>query len=127
MKSFIDLLDEANSEIKTISVEDLKLILDNPQTLIIDVQSKDVVDNSGMIPNAIHANRGFLEFYADQREDNPFKKKKINNNKKIIVYCGAGGQGALATKTLQDMGFKDVSNLAGGSAAWLKAGNGLIK
>ena len=127
MKSFIDLLDEANSEIKTISVEDLKLILDNPQTLIIDVQSKDVVDNSGMIPNAIHANRGFLEFYADQREDNPFKKKEINNNKKIIVYCGAGGQGALATKTLQDMGFKDVSNLAGGSEAWLKAGNGLIK
>ena len=127
MKSFIDLLDEANSEIKTISVEDLKLILDNPQTLIIDVQSKDVVDNSGMIPNAIHANRGFLEFYADQREDNPFKQKEINNNKKIIVYCGAGGQGALATKTLQDMGFKDVSNLAGGSEAWLKAGNKLVK
>ncbi len=127
MKSFIDLLDEANSEIKTISVEDLKLILDNPQTLIIDVQSKDVIDNSGMIPNAIHANRGFLEFYADQREDNPFKKKEINNNKKIIVYCGAGGQGALAAKTLQDMGFEDVSNLTGGSEAWLKAGNKLIK
>ena len=115
MKSFIDLLDEANSEIKTISVEDLKLILDNPQTLIIDVQSKDVVDNSGMIPNAIHANRGFLEFYADQREDNPFKKKKINNNKKIIVYCGAGGQGALATKTLQDMGIRMVPIAARGN------------
>ncbi|MDG2355064.1 MAG: rhodanese-like domain-containing protein [Paracoccaceae bacterium] len=126
MKSFIDLLNEANSEIKTITVDELKLILDHPQTLIIDVQSKDVVDNSGMIPNAIHANRGFLEFYADQREDNPFKKKEITTNKKIIVYCGAGGQGALATKTLQDMGFKDVSNLEGGSAAWVKAGNNLI-
>ena len=126
MKSFIDLLNEANSEIKTINVDELKLILDHPQTLIIDVQSKDVVDNSGMIPNAIHANRGFLEFYADQREDNPFKKKEITTNKKIIVYCGAGGQGALATKTLQDMGFKDVSNLEGGSAAWIKAGNNLI-
>ena len=126
MKSFIDLLNEANSEIKTITVDELKLILDHPQTLIIDVQSKDVVDNSGMIPNAIHANRGFLEFYADQREDNPFKKKEITTNKKIIVYCGAGGQGALATKTLQDMGFKDVSNLEGGSAAWIKAGNNLI-
>ena len=126
MKSFIDLLNEANSEITTITVDELKLILDHPQTLIIDVQSKDVVDNSGMIPNAIHANRGFLEFYADQREDNPFKKKEITTNKKIIVYCGAGGQGALATKTLQDMGFKDVSNLEGGSAAWVKAGNNLI-
>ena len=127
MKSFIDLLDEANSEIKTISVEDLKLILDNPQTLIIDVQSKDVIENSGMIPNVIHANRGFLKFYADQREDNPFRKQEINNEKKIIVYCGVGGQGALATKTLQDMGFKDVSNLEGGSEAWVKAGYPLIK
>ena len=80
-----------------------------------------------MIPNAIHANRGFLEFYADQREDNPFRKREINNEKKIIVYCGAGGQGALATKTLQDMGFKDVSNLEGGSEAWVKAGYPLVK
>ena len=127
MKSFIDLLSEANSEIKTISVDDLKLISDDPQTQIIDVQSKDVIDNSGMIPNAIHANRGFLEFYADQREDNPFKKREINSEKKIIVYCGAGGQGALATKTLQDMGFKDVSNLEGGSEAWVKAGYPLVK
>jgi len=127
MKSFIDLLSEANSEIKTISVDELKLISDDPQTQIIDVQSKDVIDNSGMIPNAIHANRGFLEFYADQREDNPFRKSEINNEKKIIVYCGAGGQGALATKTLQDMGFKDVSNLEGGSEAWVKAGYPLVK
>ena len=127
MKSFIDLLSEANSEIKTISVDELKLISDDPQTQIIDVQSKDVIDNSGMIPNAIHANRGFLEFYADQREDNPFRKREINNEKKIIVYCGVGGQGALATKTLQDMGFKDVSNLEGGSEAWVKAGYPLVK
>ena len=69
----------------------------------------------------------FLEFYADQREDNPFKKSEIDSNKKIIVYCGAGGQGALATKTLQDMGFQDVSNLEGGSDAWIKAGNKLTK
>ena len=127
MKTFIDLLSEANSEIKTISADELKLISNDPQTQIIDVQSKDVIENSGMIPNAIHANRGFLEFYADQREDNPFRKQEINNEKKIIVYCGAGGQGALATKTLQDMGFKDVSNLEGGSEAWVKAGYPLIK
>ena len=86
-----------------------------------------MIEKVGMIPNAIHANRGFLEFYADQREDNPFKKSEIDNNKKIIVYCGAGGQGALATKTLQDMGFQDVSNLEGGSDAWIKAGNKLTK
>ena len=79
-----------------------------------------------MIPNAIHANRGFLEFYADQRENNPFRIKEIDSSKKIIIYCGAGGQGALATKTLQDMGFSDVNNLQGGSEAWIKSGNKMV-
>lgn len=126
MKSFIDLLDEANAEIKTITVKELELIINQPGVTIIDVQSKDVISKSGMIPNAIHANRGFLEFYADQRENNPFRIKEIDSSKKIIIYCGAGGQGALATKTLQDMGFSDVNNLQGGSEAWIKAGNKMV-
>ena len=46
-----------------------------------------------MIKNAIHANRGFLEFYFDQRADNPFKKIDVKSDSKIIIYCGAGGQG----------------------------------
>ena len=126
MKSFIDLLDEANAEIKTITVKELELIINQPGVTIIDVQSKDIISKSGMIPNAIHANRGFLEFYADQRENKPFRIKEIDISKKIIIYCGAGGQGALATKTLQDMGFSDVSNLQGGSEAWIKAGNKMV-
>lgn len=126
MKSFIDLLDEANAEIKNITVKELELIINQPGVTIIDVQSKDVISKSGMIPNAIHANRGFLEFYADQRENNPFRIKEIDSSKKIIIYCGVGGQGALATKTLQDMGFSDVNNLQGGSEAWIKAGNKMV-
>ena len=44
MKSFINLLDEANAEIKTISVTELKSIMNQSDTVIIDVQSKDVVE-----------------------------------------------------------------------------------
>ena len=127
MKNFVQMIEEANDQIKTVSVEDLKSIISESNPTIIDVQSKDAVDEAGMIPNAIHANRGFLEFYVDQRPDNPFRKIELNSASKIIVYCGAGGQGALATKTLQDMGFEDVSNLEGGSDAWVKAGNKLVK
>ena len=77
MKSFIDLLDEANAKIKTITVEELKKIMNDTQVVIIDVQSKDAVEKSGMIQNAAHCNRGFLEFYFDQRPDNPFKKLDV--------------------------------------------------
>ena len=127
MKSFINLLDEANAEIKTISVTELKSIMNQSDIVIIDVQSKDVIEKVGMIPTAIHANRGFLEFYADQREDNPFKKNEIDNNKKIIVYCGAGGQGALATKTLQDMGFTNTCHVEGGFGSMLNSGFKIVK
>ena len=127
MKSFPELIKEANEQIKTVSVDDLKSQINDPHLIIIDVQSKEAVEDSGMIQNAVHANRGFLEFYFDQRPDNPFKKLDVKPQNKIVVYCGAGGQGALATKTLQDMGFKNVSNLEGGSNAWLEAGNTLIK
>ena len=127
MKNFPQLIKEANEKIRTISVDGLKSIINDQNLTIIDVQSKEAVEESGMIPNAIHANRGFLEFYIDQRSDNPFKKINVMPGDKIIVYCGAGGQGALATKTLQDMGFEDVSNLEGGSSAWIKAGNKLTK
>jgi len=127
MKSFPQLIKEANDQIKTISVEEFKSVVNDPSFIIIDVQSKDAVEKSGMIPNAIHCNRGFLEFYFDQRPDNPFKKLDVKPENKMVVYCGAGGQGALATKTLQDMGFKNVSNLEGGSNAWIEAGNTLTK
>jgi len=127
MKNFPQLIKEANEEINTVSVEELKSFMDDTNLIIIDVQSKDAVEQSGMIQNAVHCNRGFLEFYFDQRPDNPFKKLDVKPQTKIVVYCGAGGQGALATKTLQDMGFKNVSNLEGGSNAWLEAGNTLIK
>ena len=122
MKTFVELLSEANAEIKTITSEQLHNELGSGNLVIVDVQSRENVLNSGMIPGAIHAERGMLEFFADQRAENPFRKKELDPTKKIVVYCGAGGQGALATKTLQDMGFPNVHNLSSGTEAWTASG-----
>ena len=40
---------------------------------------------------------------------------------KILVYCAAGARAALATKTLMDIGYKDVFNL-GGFKEWVESG-----
>ena len=66
MKSFPELINEANNQINTVSIEELQSIIDDPKLILVDVQSKEAVEESGMIKNAIHANRGFLEFYFDQ-------------------------------------------------------------
>ena len=47
----------------------------------------------------------------------PFKK---NPEKEYVVFCGLGGQGTLATKTMKDMGIKNVKNIKGGMADWEK-------
>jgi len=39
-------------------------------------------------------------------------------DKEYIVFCGLGGQSTLATKTMQDMGIKNVKNMTGGMTAW---------
>ena len=45
-----------------------------------------------------------------------------NKEKKIFVYCKTGGRGALATKLLNDFGYKNAVNVNTGIVAWVKAG-----
>ena len=127
MKTFPELLEEANAEIKSVSPEELKQQLDNKEIILIDVRSKDVIEAEGQIEGSVHIPRDMLEFHADQRPDNPLRKEELDPEKKIVVYCGVGGQGTLSTKTLQDMGYSDVSNLTGGTKAWVEAGFNLKK
>jgi len=127
MKTFPELLEEANAEIKSVSPEELKQQLDNKEIILIDVRSKDVIEAEGQIEGSVHVPRDMLEFHADQRPDNPLRKNELDPEKKIVVYCGVGGQGTLSTKTLQDMGYSDVSNLTGGTKAWVEAGFNLKK
>ncbi|MDC3146194.1 rhodanese-like domain-containing protein [Alphaproteobacteria bacterium] len=127
MKTFPELLEEANAEIKSVSPEELKQQLDNEEIILVDVRSKEAIEAEGQIEGSVHVPRDMLEFHADQRPDNPLKKEELDPEKKIVVYCGVGGQGTLSTKTLQDMGYKDVSNLSGGTSAWVKAGFELKK
>ena len=48
------------------------------------------------------------------RIGNEVKPGIIDTDKEIVLFCAAGGRSALAAKTLQDMGFKNVSHIDGG-------------
>ena len=93
--------------------------LDDPNVQFIDVRDKDSF-SKGTIGNAIHLDRAFLEFYL--AEGSPLENKffKENPDKEYVVFCGVGGQGTLSTKTMKDMGIKNVKNITGGMAEWEK-------
>ena len=118
MKKFEEIMSVSN-EIENITVEEAKTKLNDPNVQFIDVRDKESF-SKGTIGNAIHLDRGLLEFYLAEGspiENDTFKK---NPDKEYVVFCGLGGQGTLATKTMKDMGIKNVKNITGGMSEWNK-------
>ena len=118
MKKFEELMSVKN-EIENISAAEAKEKLNDPNVQFIDVRDKESF-SKGTIGNAIHMDRGLLEFYL--AEGSPLENDIFKNNpdKEFIVFCGLGGQGTLATKTMKDMGVKNVKNISGGMSEWEK-------
>ena len=119
MKTAKEYLAEANAVVPRISSYDGIAKHDAGNTLFIDVRDSGDIAKSGTIAGAIRIPRGFLEFAAD--EDLPYFNAKLSKDADIVLVCAAGGQAALAGKTLKDMGYKTVCNV-GGIADWVAAG-----
>ena len=47
--------------------------------------------------------------------------------RKLVLFCALGWRSALATKSLVDMGFKNVAHVDGGFDALKKSGLKIIK
>ena len=88
-------------------------------SLFIDVRDSGDIAKSGTIAGALRIPRGFLEFAAD--ENLPYFNASLSKDADIVLVCGAGGQAALAGKTLKEMGYQNVCNV-GGIADWIAAG-----
>lgn len=106
-----------SDQIKHTSCSEAKSI-DPQDTLFIDVRSKEAF-TAGHIPNAIHCERGLLEFLV--ADGSPIQLNIFNqqSHQHCIVYCNGGRQSVLAAKTLQDLGVRGVKNLLGGYAEWV--------
>ena len=118
-KTLEALLIEANELVKRLSYDESLELINNTQTVIIDVREESEVYNLGLIKNAVHIPRGLIEFkLSPNSQNNPVL---INDNTNILVYCAGGYRSALAAKTLLDLGFKNVYNL-GGFKEWVESG-----
>ena len=116
IKSSQTLVAQALKEVKTISSEEaLKLFNENKCNLI-DIREKGELDKTGRVENSNHIPRGMIEFWLDP-EGPYFKSGKLDMSKEIVLFCAGGLRSALAAKSLQEMGFENVSHIDGGFAA----------
>ncbi|MEN9012124.1 MAG: rhodanese-like domain-containing protein [Yoonia sp.] len=119
MKSAKDYLAEANAIITRIPSAEAVAKHTTGKGVWIDVRDSGDIAASGTIKGAERVARGFIEFAADP--DMPFHKDFFQKDAEIYLICGAGGQAALAGKTLHDMGYANVTNV-GGIGDWKDAG-----
>ena len=119
-KGIKQMIAEAAQRIKAHSVKDAQAFLDDPDTVFVDIRDVRELEREGMIPGAMHAPRGMLEFWVDP--ESPYHKEIFSSGKNFVLYCQSAWRSSLATATLVDMGLENVSHLEGGFAAWKEAG-----
>jgi adenylyltransferase/sulfurtransferase len=114
MHSYRDLLQQVKAEIDEVDATGAAALLDGPQApALIDVRERDEWEE-GKIPGAVHVPRGFLESRIEQVVP--------DRDAPIVVYCAGGSRSAFAAKTLGELGYTNVSSLAGGYTEWKRAG-----
>jgi rhodanese-related sulfurtransferase len=118
-KTATQMVAEANAVVPRISGADAKAMSGQPGVVFLDLREAGEIAASGKVPGALAIPRGLLEFRADP--ESPSKDAALTAAKTVIAYCASGGRSALAGKTLQELGYKDVRNL-GRFQDWVEAG-----
>ena len=117
IKSSKTLVDEAYKEIETYTPSKAKELYEKKTCTLIDIRDIRELWNEGGIEGAVHIPRGMLEFWLDPSSPYYKKEKFGDDSKKLILFCAGGMRSALATKTLIDMGYKNIAHIDGGFAS----------
>jgi rhodanese-related sulfurtransferase len=118
-KTYSDLLQEVKSQVRTITLEEIKRRIDaREKYTLVDVREKDET-RLGYIPGAVLLPRGFLEMQAES--------KLPDKDAKLVIYCAGGTRSAFAAKALQDLGYKSVESANPGFIRWKDIGNPIEK
>jgi molybdopterin/thiamine biosynthesis adenylyltransferase/rhodanese-related sulfurtransferase len=114
MTTYRELLARVKAEIDEIGTAETRARLENgADPLLLDVREPDEWQE-GHLPGAVHVPRGNLE--------SRIEALLPDRDREIIVYCASGNRSAFAAKTLADLGYERVLNLAGGFVDWKRNG-----
>jgi len=109
-----EIVAKTKAAIKVVKAEEVKAAIDKKEKAIyLDVRDPGEF-SAGHLPGAINISRGTLEF-------NVFGKIP-DQNAKIYVYCKTAGRSTLATKCLNDLGYKNAVLMDAQFEDWIKAG-----
>ena len=107
-----EMVAKAKAAVKVVSAENVKAAVDKKEKAVfLDVRDPNEY-SAGHLPGAINVSRGTLEFNI--------WGKVPDQNAMIYVYCKTAGRSALATKTLNDLGYKNAVLMGAQFEDWIK-------
>ncbi|HZD42871.1 MAG TPA: rhodanese-like domain-containing protein, partial [Methanomicrobiales archaeon] len=95
----------------TWGVQDLQKSLEDPSLFILDVRDIKNRNDFGYIPHSRHIYIGHLEEHI----------REVPEERHVVVYCDSGFKGSMGASILQKHGYRQVTNLLGGTTAWMNA------
>jgi molybdopterin/thiamine biosynthesis adenylyltransferase/rhodanese-related sulfurtransferase len=98
-------------EVSTLETKDRLGSVDAP--LLLDVREQDEWQE-GALPGAMHIPRGNLESRVEALVP--------DKSREIVLYCAGGSRSAFAAKSLGELGYTNVSSMAGGFTDWKRNG-----
>jgi rhodanese-related sulfurtransferase len=116
-----ELVRTAREQVENLSPEQVAAELADPEVVLVDVREPTERAADGVIPGALAAPRGMLEFHADPAT--PYHLAELTPQRRVILHCKSGARSALAATTLATMGYPRVAHLDGGIAAWRESGH----
>jgi len=95
-----------------------KTYLETIKPVLIDVRKPEEYA-AGHLENSLS-----IDYYATDFKD---KLGKLDKTAKYLIYCRSGKRSAASLKIMQELGFTDIHDIAGGINAWIEAGLPIVK
>jgi molybdopterin/thiamine biosynthesis adenylyltransferase/rhodanese-related sulfurtransferase len=113
-KTFQEIADDARRQIPEVSVDEVdKLRSGQTDPVLLDVREKEEY-RAGHLAGSLSIPRGFLEMQVEGQLP--------DKSHPVIAYCQSGTRSLLAGVVLKEMGYTNVTSMAGGFGAWKGAG-----
>jgi len=92
--------------------------------LVVDIRPLEQRLRDGELPGAVIIDRNVLEWRLDPASPDRIEPA-MDHERRIIIVCDEGYSSSLAAATLQDLGLRRATDLAGGYQAWLACHRGV--
>lgn len=112
--AFLAIVNAAKANIRECTVADVVERQSRGESFhFIDVREESEYA-AGHAKGAIHIGKGIIE--------RDIERLIPDMGAPLVLYCGGGFRSALATETIQKMGYSNAISMDGGMRAWLEAG-----